>query len=140
MPIWTVYPISLLSLDFEKVELPFRLQEKKAQVRLQIFTARIRRMGKVIFSQASVHSHLDGEGGGRVPHPLMGGTPFPGPGGYPLPRSRWGVGYPLPSSRQGGYPTWEGVPPAGGTPHQHSVYLLRGGRCASCVHAGGLSC
>ena len=39
-------------------------------------------------------------------------------------------------------PTWQGVPARGTPPHQeqHSVYLLRGGRYASCVHAGGLSC
>ena len=30
----------------------------------------------------------------------------------------------------------DGVPP----PRQQSEHLLRGGRCASCVHAGGLSC
>ena len=53
--------------------------------------------GKVIFS-VCVSVHIDGErGGGRVPHPLMEGTPFPGPGrGVPLPRSG---GVPL--SRQG---------------------------------------
>ena len=45
-----------------------------------------------------------------TPIPLMGGTPFPGPGG--------------------GYPQKE----------QHSMYLLRGGRYASCVHVAGLSC
>ena len=57
-------------------------------------------------------------------------------------------------------PSWQEVPPSfpigggtgqGGTPipgqdrgvpqpEQHSVYLLCGGRYASCVHAGGLSC
>ena len=46
----------------------------------------------------------------------------------------------------GGYPGW-GVPwpggtlPGGGTQlGQHREYLLHGGRYASCVHAGGLSC
>ena len=64
---------------------------------------------------------FSGPGGGyHLPRSRWGGTPFPGPGGYSLPRSRWG--YPL--------------------PEQHSVYiyLLRGGRYASCVHAAGLSC
>ena len=97
-----------------------------------------------------------------------GGTPFPSPGGgYSFPGLEWGTphldlrrgypppphlnlgrgtlqldlgkGYPLPGPptptsrsgpRMGGYPQ----------PEQHSVYLLRGGRYASCVHAGGLSC
>ena len=60
---------------------------------------------------------------GGVSHPADGGTPFPG-GGIPHPAA-------------GGYPIQlMGVPPS--LP-QHSVYLLRGGRCASCVHAGGLS-
>ena len=49
----------------------------------------------------------------------------------------------------GGYPnpSWWGVPPSfltGGCPHpsleQYSMYLLHGGRYASCVHAAGLSC
>ena len=51
---------------------------------------------------------------GGVPHPaLEGGVPQPGPdrGGTPA-RSRWGV---------------------------QKEYSLRGGRYASCVHAGGLS-
>ena len=41
-----------------------------------------------------------------------------------------------------GYP-WQGCPTRGTTPprqEQHSVYLLRGGRYASCIRAGGLSC
>ena len=53
----------------------------------------------------------------------------------------------------GGYPMPGGTPCLGGNhvrevphlcpPHfteQHSEHLLRGGQCASCVHAGGLSC
>ena len=75
---------------------------------------------------------LPGLGGvppGVPPHLGLGGgptqsTPHPGLGGGP-------PGVPPP--RQGG--------PARGTPpDQHSVYLLHGGRYASCVHAGGLSC
>ena len=57
--------------------------------------------------------------------PAMGGTPA---GGYP------GGEYPS----RGGYPS--GGPTQGTPPDQHSVYLLHGGRYASCVHAGGLSC
>ena len=121
-----------------------------------IFTARIRRMREGNSFSLCVSSLLDRG------HPIqlmgvppsqvwMGGVPHPTDGGYPLPRSGLGVlhpadrGYPFPG---GGYPTWEGVPLAGGPPtsrgypppDQHSVYLLRGRRCASCVHAGGLSC
>ena len=100
------------------------------------------------------------DGGGGVPPSQVWMV------GYPLPRSGQGVppvsrmGYPPPIQ------TWEGVPPCldlgrgtppvqtweGGTPiqirsqdmgvhpqpEQHSVYLLRGRRYASCVH-GGLS-
>ena len=64
-----------------------------------------------------------GGGGGRGTE----GYPFPGPGGG------WRAGV-SPSQVQAGV----GV---GGTPQpeQHSLYLLRSGRYASCVHAGGLS-
>ena len=59
--------------------------------------------------------------GGGVPQPWMGGW-YPISGGVPHPMSR-------------GIP-W--VPP----PARDSKHLLRlrGGRCASCVQAGGLSC
>ena len=71
---------------------------------------------------------------GTPPH-LAGGTPCLG---YPplLP----GRGAPAQGTPP---PTWQGVPAQGTPPpqqEQHSVYLLRGGRYASCVHAGGLSC
>ena len=62
--------------------------------------------------------------------PRQGGTTSRWGGGYYLPRGSTtfpGGGYPL--FRQGGYPLLE----------HHSVYLLRGGRYASCVHAGRLS-
>ena len=89
--------------------------------------------------------------------PHLGGVPQPadgggwggggagcGQGGVPPIQVRWGVpgcgrghGTPPPSMARsqdggggGGYPLLE----------QHSVYLLRGGRYVSCVHAGGLSC
>ena len=57
-------------------------------------------------------------------------------GGYPA-RSSWGGGTLL-----GGYPArGRGYPTGGGYQvGQHREYLLHGGRYASCVHAGGLSC
>ena len=51
--------------------------------------------------------------------------------GYP-PDLRWGTPY----LRWGTPPTWDPLP----ITEQHSEHLLRGGQCASCVHAGGLSC
>ena len=79
--------------------------------------------------------HLQG-----VPHlwgyPMSGGVPHV----WGLPHV-WGG-----TSCLGGYPLSGG---GGGTPslappphctEQHSEHLLCGGRCASCVHAGGLSC
>ena len=74
-----------------------------------------------------------------VPPPRLGMRYPPGPGmGYP-PDLGWGtpkpdLGWGTPPDLRGYPPTWDGVPP------QHSEYLLRGGRYASCVHAGGLSC
>ena len=78
-------------------------------------------------------------------HP--GGVSRPADGGRGTPSSWWWGGVPHPTDGGGGGPA-PGTPPAGGPrpgyppPHQeqHSVYLLRGGRYASCVHAGGLSC
>ena len=67
-----------------------------------------------------------GQGGYPVRYPPRGGT-WPGtpPGGS---------GYP-----PGGVP--DRVPPGGGTQvGQQKEYSLHGGRYASCVHAGGLSC
>ena len=78
-------------------------------------------------------------GEGVPPSSWHGGVPHPADGGrYPLPRSRWGVPHPA----NGGYPPSRGSPRQGypPPPEQHRVYLLRGGRYASCVHAGGLSC
>ena len=161
-------------------------------------------MGEGNIFTLCVSPHTGGRG---YPHPP---APFPAQnGGYPLPRSGWGVtpsrfrmgilpsqvrtgvppsqirmggtlfpfqdeGYPLPrsggdntpppphSDLKRGYPPFgrmgvplpsqpgKGVPPPpiltwnleGGTPQpeHHTVYLLRGRRYASCVHAGGLSC
>ena len=76
-------------------------------------------------------------GGGGVPCQVQpGGVPWPGGGtlvgGYP------GRGGTLAG---GVYPGWGGTLPGGGTQlGQHREYLLHGGRYASCVHAGGLSC
>ena len=112
---------------------------------------------------------LDGRGvpipglAGGVPHPRFGrgGTPsqvWLG-GGYPIsglgvpPKHgtaytpQTGTGYPPsqtwnrvspPDLRPGTPPrAWDWEPP----PPQHSEeHLIRGGRYASCVHAGGLSC
>ena len=66
--------------------------------------------------------------------PLVGG-------GYPIQLTGGGGGYLLPRSGQGGGLDG-GVPlPAdGGYLAGGTVYLFRGRQCASCVHAGGLSC
>ena len=57
---------------------------------------------------------------------------YPGRGGYP----GWGG-----TLAGGRYPGWGAYPGQGGTQlGQHREYLLHGGRYASCVHAGGLSC
>ena len=84
---------------------------------LSIVTARIRRMGKAMFS---VCPHLWGEGGGGQPGQEGGG--------------QWG-----------GQLGVGGVQPGGGVwgsakIGQQNEYSLHGGRYASCVHAGGLSC
>ena len=95
-------------------------------------------------------------GGGGYPPVQMGGVP---PSqvrmGIIPPMSRPGKGVPPPPCPDLGrwyipVQTWEGGTPSpiqvrsqdGGypQPEQHSVYLLRGGRCASCVYSGGLSC
>ena len=100
-------------------------------------------------------SGLDGGGvpqpgldGGGVPRPGLDGGRYPG---NPPARSRWWRGTPWPGLDGGGVPrvppgqvwmgyplsqVWMGYPP----PTQDSKHLIRGGRYASCVHAGGLSC
>ena len=73
---------------------------------------------EVMFSQASVRSHLRG---GGIPHPRSGwGYPSPVRRGAPHPRCRWGVphtrcrwGYPIPGL-DGGYP----ILLTGGTPSE----------------------
>ena len=99
-------------------------------------TALIRRMRKVMFS---VCSHPRG-----VPHlhpiilPLVP-CPF---GGYPIDWSQFPYGgYPTPG--QGVPGMWYPRPGMGHPPssiRQHMEYLTCGGRCASCIQAGGLSC
>ena len=73
-----------------------------------------------------------GGGVGQVQPGGRGGQVQPGGGG---------VGR---SSRGGGVGQWGGGvgQPGGGSAkiEQHREYLLHGGRYASCVHAGGLSC
>ena len=110
------------------------------------FSYRIRRMGKVLFSQVSV-----------CPHP--GGYLPSGQQGEYLPSSWWGRYLPwvfLPPSKvgtpiKGSYPPGQGryplpikgryPPPKFGIPtFLHCKYLLLGGRYASCFHAAGLSC
>ena len=88
-------------------------------------------------------------GGGGVPCQVQpGGVPCQvQPGGVPC-QVQLGGGYPARSSRGGTLPgpaggvPWPGGYPAGGGTQleQHREYLLHGGRYASCVHAGGLSC
>ena len=87
--------------------------------------------------------YLVGEGvpwwGGTLGVPRSGTPPARSAGGVPWQGVPWWgstqVRYPPGQVSQGGYPAG-GVPRSG----QHSEYLLHGGRYASCVHAGGLSC
>ena len=91
--------------------------------------------------------------GSGVLHPRsgQGGYPIQGlVGGYPILLTGW---WGVPHSADRGYagyppcPRLDGVPPLSrpGSRYppllnQQNEHLLRGGRCASCVHAGGLSC
>ena len=102
-----------------------------------------------------VRSQDRGQGGVGTPHPgqIPGwGWGQVGWGGHPPVQVRSqdeGQVPPCPGQikgqggREGGYPHPGQIPGwGGGYPllEQHSVYLLRGGQCAFCVHAGGLSC
>ena len=100
-----------------------------------------------------------GRGGypGQVPPPRPGqdgGVPWPG--GYPA-GGGTRSGTPPQPGQDGGYPGrggtlvryppparsgWGGYPAGGGGTQvgQQKEYSLHGGRYASCVHAGGLSC
>ena len=106
-----------------------------------MFTARIRRMGKVMFS---VCPHLGG-----YPYPIMlcnisqNAMGQPGEpclvqlGGYPAGGVSWRR-VPWWGGTQIGYPPSQ---VGGGTQiGQQKEYSLHGRRYASCVHAGGLSC
>ena len=93
----------------------------------------IRRMGESnIFSLFT----LAGGGGGTPSQVWVGG------GGYPTSGlGRGGTQFQVQGG--GGTQTWDWVTPPPQTRSgldKHSEYLLRGGRCASCVHAGALSC
>ena len=74
-------------------------------------------------------------GGGGYPILLTGGR-------YPIQDQDGGtLGTPLLSAEWGTpCPRLDGVTPIPPPPNQQSEHLLRGGRCASCGHAGGLSC
>ena len=134
-----------------------------------LFTARIRSMGKVMFSHfTGVCLFTRGYPSPRffprslVPGPFQGSTPVVA-GGYPspdhgVPRSQpkgyHQTGVPPPPDQDRtevpGQDRTEVPPPPprriglGHPPppktEQQSEYLLRGGQYASCGHAGGLSC
>ena len=106
-------------------------------------------MGKVMISQASIRSHLDG-GGGCAPSTDGAGLPSSQvqaegtpstDGGYPFPRSRGtpppGKGVPpawegVPPPGKGVPPAWEGVPPdPRGIPYLNSI-------ACTCYAAGGV--
>ena len=81
--------------------------------------------------------HISGGGGYHIPDPgsgvpqvQVGGVPYPGGGGGITPSQAW-----VPPSP---HPGLDRVPPI--RRQQHGEHLVRSGRYASCVHAGGLSC
>ena len=110
---------------------------------LTLVTARVRstREGNVL-TRVCPSINLSVHRGG-YPYPIMlcniSQNAMRQPGGYPDPPPPGGVprsGYPP----GGGY-RGPGTPPGGGTRvGQQKEYSLHGGRYASCVHAGGLSC
>ena len=126
------------------MERPIREEILKKNLVLSVFTARVRSTtGRYCFHRClSVHRG-GGRGGTRVRYPPQGGTQVrvPPPGGGTKvrvpPPGGW---YPGPGTPPGGVPR-SGTPPGGGTRvGQQKEYSLHGGRYASCVHAGGLSC
>ena len=103
---------------------------------LKLITARIRRMGEGnIFSLST----LAGRGGVPCPRSVGGW-------GVPHPRSWWGGtpsqiwmvgrGIPLLTTTRTGWGRYPPHPPI----RQSSIASTCTGQCASCVHAGGLSC
>ena len=81
-----------------------------------------------------------GSWGGTLPGGYLAEGGYPSPGGYPAGGVPWPGGVPCRGGTCRGYPGWGGVPWGGTQLGQHREYLLHGGRYASCVHAGGLSC
>ena len=85
-----------------------------------------------------------GRGGVLHPRSRLGGGMA---GGLPHPKVWMEEHYPPPHTGldrvppRAPHPRLDGVPPSPHQEtHQHSEHLLRGGRYASCVHAGELSC
>ena len=123
--------------------------------------------GGGVLSQSQVVSQVSGPmsflGGGVSVLAWGGGYPNPGPVGYTrtgvlpwpgqdgVPLGQVSIGYPPGQVRMGQPPSQvrmasqarKRYPPSPPHPQrnkQQIEYLLRGGRYASCVHAGGLSC
>ena len=100
--------------------------------------------GGIPHQQEEVPPSLGQDGGYPIPVRTGGthgtpsqqnGIPYPGPrGGRGYPRVPLSAGWDIPPIKIPGQYTW--VPQL----KQHGVYLLRGGRYVSCVHAGRLSC
>ena len=127
------------------------------QIQQCIITAHIRKMTEGnVFTLSTIWYPISGldVGGGTLSQVWIGGVPHPTDGVVPPSKIRMGgtLGYRPPPSKTG----WvtlgtrlDGIPPSNtewGTPPPHqetdqqSKHLLHGGWCASCVHAGGLSC
>ena len=120
------------------------------------------RITSLVVGEGVPHLRSGGGRGYRIPgvwvtpsQVWLGGTQSQVPGGYPISGQGeggtqsqvWGG---TPSQVKGGTPSqgapltrsgWGTPPDLGqGTPQHSEEPLIRGGRCASCVHAGGLSC
>ena len=127
-PTWTGYMAVSMPLAFTQEDF------------LVLITACIRRMG-----EGNVFSLFTSGGGGgthipkcfatlpRMPWGSQGVPCQVQPGGVPWYHGRGGT-------LAGGVPWLGGTLPGGTQLGQHREYLLHGGRYASCIHAGGLSC